>query len=220
MQSSPKTWAAVTAALLLTHAAAFYAGYQYKASEFTPVVEGPRSGAALPGGGVLLPRVPGGEAAIDQPKPPTKGAAHIRGSEITIGGVKPQRRPEAAGLPTRNEAHAEGKPAQGSKPECLTADDFVCPSVKVRFDLWEHDDNTWGVTAVTDKGEVVGGMDLPDRQPFRFTPKVWAAGAEYEVGSGDVALVLQRDLGPFRVGGAVEVKSEDPEVRLQGVLRF
>lgn len=250
MPTIPKSWVIAAAALLLTHAAAFYAGYQYKGREFTPVVEGPRAGADLPGGGVLLPRVPDGEPAIEQPDAPTPGATHIRGSEITIGGLKPERvdrdntsaghvqkkpkieldvtdreeggsaRSSGGRLIPSGKIPREGNPAPGSKPECLTADDFVCPQVKVRFDLWEHEDNTWGVTAVTDKGEVVGGMDLPDRQPMRFTPKVWGAGVEYEAPTGDVALVLQRDLGPFRVGGSVEVKSDDPEVRLQGVLRF
>lgn len=216
MPTTPKPWAIITVALLLTHAAAFYGGYQYKAREFTPVVEGPRAGADLPGGGKLLPRVPNAKGDIAQPAAPTKGAKHIRGAEVEIGGLKPERVHPGNTLPGR----VQETPKSEHEPKCLSAEDLTCPNVKVRLDLWEHADSTWGVTAVTDRGEVVGGLDLPDRNPVRWTPRVWAAGVEYEAPTGDLGVVLERDLGPFRVGGSVEVKSEHPEARARVMWRF
>lgn len=210
--------AAVIAAFVLTWLHGQHHGYTAAQSERAPVIESQRPGKALPGGGVLLPRVPGATGDLPKPKAPTKGATHIRGSEITVGGLKPEprvtdREGSAAGGVSGSQSFPNGK-------TCPTAEDFQCPEVKLRLDLWEENDGSWGVTAFTDKGKVVGGIDLPDRQPSRESPRVWAAGLEYEAGSGDVALAVDRSFGLLEVGMAAEVKSEDPEVRARVLWRL
>jgi hypothetical protein len=192
MQDRITQAAAATACIAALCAGSYYLGYTKAQDQRTSVVENHRPAEALPGGGILVERVPGGKTEVAQPDLP-RGATPVRTTEVDI---QPPEAPVAK-LP--------GGDCPASVP---------CPKVRLRLDLLEHADGTYGVTAVTDKGEVVGGVDIPLRPVVEWKAPQWAVGLEYEAPSGDVAIVVDRDLGPFRVGGGVEVKSKDPEVRI------
>lgn len=192
---------AITAALFLAvgiFGGGVWFGYEKARGEHQVVREGARPGQALPGGAVLAPRVPGGTLPLPEPEMPDD-ATPERGSGTVID-LPPVDVPV------------------GPDGECPAQ--VQCPSVKVRVDLVKHEDGTRGVVWSAEPGTLRGTIDVPlEDATVRVEPK-WAAGLEYEAPTGDIALAVDREVGPFRVGTSVEVKSDDPEIRLGIKWRF
>lgn len=107
----------------------------------------------------------------------------------------------------------------------LAAVGSECPPVTVDLTLVKMPDDSQRVVASSPDGKILKGVDIPvvSAQPAP-TPKLWAAGASFDPFKRTFGVIVERDLGPFRLGTEVHQTREDslnsPGVRVSALLQF
>lgn len=187
------------AAAVVLVGSGFVTGYLYAKREVTAVAETPRPAIQLDGGAVVLRKEPGAELTVPAPKLPS-GSKVLRSGEVT---VKPKP------------AEVKPDPVTGECPKLVE-----CPAVTVRYDLVELHDGQPGMAITPQGGEIVDGVDAAGEPLLKWREPKWAVGVEWEPATGDLHAVVDREVGPLRVGARVAVKSEEPEGGLSLKFRF
>ena len=136
-------------------------------------------------GDVVLETKPGAKPKIPAPTKP-KGGKTTGTVELEIDG----------GAPIRTERET---PAAVVK-ECLTAQDFTCPPVRVRLDLGVRDGQQY-VAVRTEDGQEVNGVFIPRTG----LPVVRRYTATAIIGDGQYTATVARNLGRFSVGAGLSV---------------
>lgn len=168
-------------------------------------------------GDVVLETKPGAKPKLPAPTKP-KGGKTTGTVEIEIDGgspvrVDPVQKPDKSG-----EAIPSGKggaigsmfpvPKPGTNDsqsdsvvkECLTAQDFTCPPVRVRLDLGIRDGQQY-VAVRTEDGQEVNGVFIP-RAGMPVVPRYTATAI---IGDSQYTATVARNLGRFSIGAGLSV---------------
>lgn len=156
------------------------------------------------------------------PPAPEKPAAESRQSDGSLvlrrdAGVKPDL-PE---LPTGSRATRHASVTVRPKPsEAVPAGCPVCPDVRVDLTTVRQPDGTARVVAASPDGTVAGGVDIPLEPVTPPSAKKWAAGGYFSPLDNGFGGWVQRDLGPWVIGGAGGVAEKQVDVRAYVGVRF
>ena len=172
--------------------------------------------------------------APSRPEPPAVASRQRDGSLVlertTDPAVLPAKRPIIpAGTKPVRVTTVEIAPTQ--QEMALGSTQPKCPDVRVDLTTVEDKAGNRRVVASSPDGTVVGGVDVPliESQPPADPPK-WAAGGYYSPLNRGFGGWLQRDVGPFVLGGSGGVYQtrgsgttparNDVDVRVQVGIRF
>lgn len=119
-------------------------------------------------------------------------------------GAKEERRVTVVVQPPKVPIFRDPGITAGTDKESLLVDSCECPPVAVNLSLIRLADNSRRVQASSPDGTIVAGVDVPieAQKPVKAHP--WAIGGVYTYdGANRFGAFVDRDLGPFRVGGEV-----------------
>ena len=148
-------------------------------------------------GSLVLSREPDGKPTLPEPTHP-KGTKVGRTIEATVSGGAPVRK-------TPEIEHDGGNVLSDSAvKECLTTTDFVCPPVTVRIDELTYPDKSRRFQIVTDKGEVLDGVDIP-REPMSTVNRRNSLTVASDGGRNGAGLYTRKVWRGLSLGGGVIV---------------
>lgn len=144
-------------------------------------------------GDVVLETKPGAKPKLPAPTKP-KGGKTTGTVEIEVSGGIPVR------VDPPNESPIDAGLIPSGKEECLAAEDFACPPVKVRLDLGIRDGQQY-VAVRTEDGQEVNGVFIPRTG----LPVVRRYTATAIVGDGQYTATVARNLGRLSLGAGLSV---------------
>lgn len=106
------------------------------------------------------------------------------------------------------------------QPEAAPAGCPVCPDVQVMLTTIERPDGSKRVIAESPNGEIIAGTDIPLEAATKADIKLWSAGGYYSPLDNGFGGFVQRDVGPFTVGGMAGVADRKADVRAFVGIRF
>jgi hypothetical protein len=119
-------------------------------------------------------------------------------------GAKEERRVQVVVQPPKVPIFHDPGITAGADKKSLLVDSCECPPVTVNLSLIRLADNSRRVQASSPDGTIVAGVDVPiePQKPAKTHP--WAIGGVYTYdGANRFGAFIDRDLGPFRLGGEV-----------------
>lgn len=118
-------------------------------------------------------------------------------------GAKEERRVTVVVQPARGPIfHDPGISTGGDNLPAV--DSCECPPVTVNLSVIRLKDNLRRVQASSPDGTIISGVDVPIDSPKPVKAFPWAVGATYSFdGANRFGAFVDRDLGPFRLGGEV-----------------
>lgn len=95
-----------------------------------------------------------------------------------------------------------------------------CPDLHVMLTTIERPDGSKRVIAESQNGEIIAGTDIPLEPATKADIKLWSAGGYYSPLDNGFGGFVQRDVGPFTVGGMAGVADRKADVRAFVGIRF
>jgi hypothetical protein len=180
-----------------------------------PAFEPPAPAKELPGGGLVL------ERAIVTPPADVREAAREAGGKLERAVrviVRPRSVPAPA--PVASETATPHTPEVAVPVAAASAPGCQCAPVTVELGLVRMPDRTRRVVATSPDGEILGGLDIPVDMPALARKPRWAAGMTYEPRLREFGAFVDRDIGPLRLGVALQNRREGAAVVLRAGIRF
>lgn len=129
----------------------------------------------------------------------------------------PEQRLDDGALVLERDAKADAPGAssvpKGTKTErkvrvTVQPDAEGCPACTVDLSLVREPGGAHRVIASSPTGQVISGIDVPVGPTIFHKPQLWAAGVSYGINDETWGGWLDRDVGPFRIGGeALQLES-------------
>lgn len=95
-----------------------------------------------------------------------------------------------------------------------------CPTVQVDLSLVRLPDESRRVIASSPNGEILTGVDIPVESARPYKELKWAAGLTANPIDRTLGAFIDRDLGPFRLGGELNQIKDGFDFRLKAGVRF